>query len=152
MRTFAPGDGIYDLIWSEGALSLMGFREGLAACRGWLASDGCMAVSELCWFEPDPPPACRDFYAKAYPEMASVEDNLSIIASLGYRDVSHFLLPESCWLDEFYRPLAERLRLLRRQYAGDADKTEWIERIQEEIDVNETYSSSYGYAFFVMRR
>ena len=33
MRDFTMGEGVYDLIWSEGALFVMGFQERLAACR-----------------------------------------------------------------------------------------------------------------------
>lgn len=53
----------YDLIWSEGALYAMGFKEGLAHCRRLMAPDGLMAVTELCWLRSDPPVACRDFFA-----------------------------------------------------------------------------------------
>ncbi|MEN6439252.1 MAG: methyltransferase domain-containing protein [Syntrophobacter sp.] len=54
MREFTMGEGVFDLIWSEGALLVMGFLEGLAACRKLLAPDGLMAASELTWFRTDP--------------------------------------------------------------------------------------------------
>ena len=67
MRDFTMGEGFFDLIWSEGALFVMGFQEGLAACRKLLAPDGLMAASELTWFRPDPPAECREYFAGMYP-------------------------------------------------------------------------------------
>ena len=72
MRDLANDQGPYDLIWSEGALFVMGFREGLKVCHRLLGPGGSLAVSELCWLTPDPPAECREFFAAAYPAIAQV--------------------------------------------------------------------------------
>jgi ubiquinone/menaquinone biosynthesis C-methylase UbiE len=145
-------DGSFDLIWSEGALFCMGFREGLAACRGLLAPGGQMAVTELTWFKPDPPDECRAFFDSTYPAMASVEENLAAMEACGLSVLGHFLLPESAWLENFYHPLESRLEMLRDKYPGDAEKLELIESMEYQIKIYRRYSSWYGYAFFLLQR
>jgi SAM-dependent methyltransferase len=151
MRTLTADDGLFDLIWSEGALFVMGFREGLAACRSLLAPGGGLAVSELCWLRSDPPAECREFFAAAYPPMADLDANLAAIHACGYRLIGHFTQPESAWWEPYYLPLQDRLRVLRSGHAANAEKLCAIESIQKEIDVYRKHSAYYGNVFFVMR-
>lgn len=152
MRTYEPGDGAFDVVWSEGALFCMGFREGLTRCRPWLAEGGFLAVTELCWLKPDAPAECRSFLEGAYPAISSIDSNLEAMRSCGYTLLEHFILPELAWTDEFYDPLESRLRLLRDRHAGDAQRQEMIEKIQMEIDIYRRYGAWYGYVFYVLRR
>src|SRR3990172_8025648 len=116
MRELGEADGTFDLIWSEGALFVMGFSKGLEMCHSLLIPGGGMAVSELCWIRPDPPEECRQFFAAVYPPMADIETNLSTIRNCGYEVQGHFVLPESAWWEQFYIPLEERLRVFRERY------------------------------------
>jgi SAM-dependent methyltransferase len=151
MRSLNASDGPFDLIWSEGALFVMGFREGLAACCSLLAPGGGLAASEMCWLRPDPPAACRQFFAAAYPALTDIETNLAAIRACGYEVVGHFPQPESAWW-ELYHPIEERLGRLRKQRAAEEEKLSMIEGIQKEIDLYRQYAAFYGNVFFVMRR
>jgi len=150
MRTLTADDGPFDLIWSEGALFVMGFREGVAACRSLLVPGGGLAVSELGWLRSDPPAECREFFAGAYPEMADIDANLAAMRACGYEVIDHFAQPESAWWEPYYLPLQDRLRVLRGMYGGDGEKLSVIESIQKEIDVYRKYSAYYGNVFYVM--
>jgi SAM-dependent methyltransferase len=152
MRSLNRNDGPFDLIWSEGALFVMGFREGLAACHSLLAPGGGLAASELCWLRPDPPAECRQFFATGYPALTDIETNLVSIRACGYEVVGHFTQPESAWWEPYYQPLEERLGLLRKQHAADEEKLSMIEGIQREIDLYRQYAAFYGNVFFMMRR
>lgn len=151
MRNFTKGEETFDLIWSEGALFVMGFREGLAACRKLLVPGGLMAASELTWFRPDPPAECREFFAGVYPPMVDDAANLAAIENCGYEVLQHFALPESTWLEAYYSPIEDRLRSLQSKYAGDRAGSEVIGLIRKEIDIYRRYSRWYGYAFYLMR-
>ncbi|NCC34652.1 MAG: class I SAM-dependent methyltransferase [Chloroflexia bacterium] len=50
-----PFEEPFDLIWSEGAIYIMGFAEGLTAWRRHLKPGGSIVVSDLSWLQPDPP-------------------------------------------------------------------------------------------------
>ena len=144
--------GSFDLIWSEGALYIMGFRNGLESCLNLLVPGGSLAITELCWLRHDVPEECRRFFANGYPAMVDVETNLATVKACGYRLLGHFTLPESAWWGPYYQPLEERLREFRRESATDPEKLEVIELMQSEIDLYRKYSSYYGYVFFLMQR
>lgn len=145
-------NGSFDLIWSEGALFVIGFREGLSVCHSLLAPGGLLAVTELCWLRSDPPAECRQFFANEYPPMVDVDTNLDAIKNCGYEIMGHFTLPESAWWDSYYSPLEARLKSFRRKYAEDPERIEIINSFQMEIDMYRKYSSDYGYVFYLMRR
>jgi SAM-dependent methyltransferase len=151
MRTLTADDGPFDLIWSEGALFVVGFGEGLTVCRSLLTPGGGLAASELCWLRPDAPAECRQFFAEAYPTMTDVEAAVSLIRARGYDLLGHFPVPESVWWTSYLQPVAARLPLLRTRHAGNAENLALIETIQKEIDIFRRYSAYYGSVFFVMR-
>ena len=142
----------FDLIWSEGALNIMGFQLGLKACHAILAPGGSMAVTELCWLRSDLPAECQQFFDREYPAIADVDANLAAIKSSGYEVIGHFTLPESAWWEPYYLPLEDRLRSFRERYKSDPDKLGVVESIQTEIDLFRKYSSFYGYVFYLMQR
>ena len=152
MRDLELNQEAFDIIWSEGALYVMGFREGLAACRRLLAPRGALAATELSWLKPDPPDACRTFFADEYPVMADVETNLATIKTCEYDVLGHFALPESAWWNGYYHPLEERLRSIWKKYATDPEKLEVVESVQVEIEWYRECSGYYGYVFYLMQR
>lgn len=152
MRTLGLEKGTFDLIWSEGALFIMGFREGLKACRDLLVPGGLLAVSELSWLRSDPPPECREYFANVYPVMADIATNLATMKSCGYEILGHFTLPESAWWVPYYNPLADRLRSLREKYGADQKRIEFIESIHKEIEIYRRHSAYYGNVFYLMQR
>jgi len=152
MRDLGLDDSSFDLIWSEGAIFIIGFRKGLEAFRSLLKPGGLMAVSDIAWFRSDPPAECRDFLAQECSFMTDIEANLQAIRDAGYKIIGYFTLPESAWADSFYRPLEERLQSFRKKYAEEKEELEVIESIQVEIDIYRKYSAYYGYVFFLMQR
>ncbi|HPC96371.1 MAG TPA: methyltransferase domain-containing protein [Sedimentisphaerales bacterium] len=152
MHTLTKDDGPFDVVWSEGALFVMGFCEGLTACAALLPSGGGLVVSELAWLRSDPPADCRRFWAEAYPAMASISDNLAWIKACGYEVLEHFAQPESAWWEPYYHPLEQRLAVLRKRCGANAERLALIESIQKEIDVYRRYSAFYGNVSYVMRR
>ncbi|MDI6448980.1 SAM-dependent methyltransferase [Anaerobaca lacustris] len=152
MHSLTASDGPFDVIWSEGALFVMGFGEGLAACRDLLPAGGGLAASELAWLLSDPPDDCRQFWAEEYPAMTTIAKNLATIERCGYEVIDHFTQPESAWWGPYYHPLERRCAVLRERYAADAEKRALIESIQREIDVHRQYAGYWGNVFYILRR
>ncbi|HYN03904.1 MAG TPA: methyltransferase domain-containing protein [Vicinamibacteria bacterium] len=146
---FPPGS--FDLVWSEGAIYVMGFEAGLREWRTLLAPGGHVAVTEVCWMRPDPPPECAAFWAQEYPAIRDVADRLATIEACGYETVGHFTLPPSSWWNDYYLPLEANLSAFREIHHGEADAQGLADQVAREIDVWRRYSDSYGYEFFVMR-
>ena len=61
----------FDLIWSEGAVYLLGFDHALREWARLLRPGGRMAVTEISWLHPEPPEEIRKFWNVAYPAMRS---------------------------------------------------------------------------------
>jgi SAM-dependent methyltransferase len=150
MRDMGLEPGSFDLIWSEGALFVMGFREGVAMCRSLVAPGGAVAASELSWLRPDPPAECRNFFADLYPRMADVASNLKTVRDCGYEVVGHFVLPESIWWESFFHPLEARMNSYQEMYAEDPDRLAFTDIMRMERDQYRKYSDYYGSVFYLM--
>jgi SAM-dependent methyltransferase len=146
------GDGTFDVVWSEGAIYIMGFENGLRAWKRLLKPDGIVAVTDAVWLKSDPPPAeLAEFWNSEYPAMGTIEANLKIIEATGYRNLGHFSLPASSWWDYYYRPIEAKLPDLREKYRGDAEVEAVLDMEEHEIGMFKRYSAWYGYTFFSMR-
>jgi SAM-dependent methyltransferase len=145
-------DAAFDLIWSEGAIYIMGFDNGLKAWRRLLRPAGWLAASEAAWLRDDPPRELADFWKAGYPAIRSISENLAAIRDCGYETSGHFVLPASSWWDSYYMPVMERVARLKEKYLGDAEAEGILDLETKEIDLFRKYSEYYGYVFFVMKR
>jgi ubiquinone/menaquinone biosynthesis C-methylase UbiE len=151
MRQLDFPSGSFDVVWSEGAIYVMGFEAGLREWRRLLAPGGHLAATEVAWMKPDPPPDCAAFWAQEYPAIRPVPDLLRAIEECGYQTVGHFALPPSSWWDDYYRPLQQNVTQFRERHRGEDDAQALADQVQREIDVWHAYSDYYSYEFFVMR-
>ena len=147
---FAPGQ--FDLIWSEGAIYIMGFERGFDTCHPLLKPGGYMAVTEISWFQPNPPQEAFDFWNEAYPDMGTVDENVQRIERQGFNLVEHFHLPDSSWWKNYYNPLAERIAMLREKYANNTEAQKLLDEEYAEIELFRKYSSYYGYEFYIAQK
>jgi len=141
----------FDVIWSEGAIYLVGFEEGLAKVRDLVKPGGYVAVSEAVWLRSDPPKKVIEFWQE-YPEIDTVERKLEVISRLGYESVDNFVLPASSWTDLYYDPLANRVSEYEQKWKGISEAEDVLAEARNEISVFRGHSQYYSYAFFVMRR
>jgi SAM-dependent methyltransferase len=146
---FAPES--FDLIWCEGAIYVMGFETALRDWRRLLVPGGHMAVTEVCWMKPNPPPELAAFWTREYPAIRSAAELLAVIEICGYETVGHFALPPCSWWEDYYRPLQQNLTEFRERRRDEPDAQELADQVQHEIDVWHAYSEFYSYEFFVMR-
>lgn len=142
----------FDIVWSEGALYLMGFQNGLRRCRQLLKESGYLAVTEAVFLQPNPPVPLLQYWEKEYPDIAVVKSNVDLIQREGFRLLTHFTLPKSAWLDSFYSPMEEALDCLQEKYRGNKIAQSVFKNQQNEIDLYKKYSDYFGYEFFVMQK
>ncbi len=144
-------DRTFDVIWSEGAIYMLGFEDGLRAWKRLLKPRGYIAVTELSWIKPDPPGEILDYWLEQYPGVGSIEENLLRLGRAGYEEIGHFIVPESAWWDSYYHPMEQRVAELRQKYAADMATQGVLDTELTEIDMYRRYSDWYGYVFYVMR-
>jgi SAM-dependent methyltransferase len=147
---FEPGS--FDVIWSEGAIYIIGFEKGLREWKPFLKNGGYLAVTELSWLKPDPPAEVKTFWQENYPHIQTREENLALLQKAGYRAVGHFTLPESAWWQDYYNPSEKRIAMLTEKYRDNDEALAFLDISQREIDLYRRYSEWYGYVFYVMQK
>lgn len=143
--------GSLDLLWSEGAIYLVGFARGLGLWRPLLKAGGLFAVTEVTWLTDAPPDDLRRFWATAYPAMTSIAANRWTIAQSGFEPLGHFVLPPECWLENYYAPLEAALGPFLSRHPDDAQAAAVAAEARAEIDLYRRYGDSYGYVFYLAR-
>ncbi|RPJ05854.1 MAG: class I SAM-dependent methyltransferase [Spirochaetaceae bacterium] len=152
MHDFCFQQESFDLIWSEGAIYIIGFASGLVKARGLLKEGGFAMFSDMNWFLPDPVEELVEFFRTECPEMMSVEANVELIAKSGFELVHKLRLPDIDFWQPYYAPLEKRLELFREQYRTDSNVLGLVATIQHEIDLYRKYSAYYGYTYYVMKK
>jgi ubiquinone/menaquinone biosynthesis C-methylase UbiE len=145
-------DGTFDVIWSEGALYLMGFQNGLQRCHHLLKRDGFLAVTEMVYLKKNPPVPLIHYFEKEYPGIMAVRDKIGLIQKEGFHLISHFTLEKSSWIDSFYKPMGEVLTRLKKKYQGNKIALGFFKEMEDEIDLYQKFSDFFGYEFFIMQR
>jgi ubiquinone/menaquinone biosynthesis C-methylase UbiE len=144
-------DRTFDVIWSEGAMYIMGLARALQAWRRVLKPRGYLVVSELSWLQPDPPAALMSYWHAAYPGMQTIAENMACMRDARYRVMGHFVLPSQSWWETYYTPLEKRLALLRDQYRGHAAANQQMDAAWQEMAYYRQYADWYGYVFYIMQ-
>jgi SAM-dependent methyltransferase len=152
MNDLPFADRSFDLIWSEGAIFVIGFAKGLAEWRRLLKPGGHLVVSEYCWLRDDPPDDLREVHTEGCPDVGNIAARRHAVETNGYDLVAEFLLPEVGWWENYYVPLADRLERFRDSHAGNAAALDVAASSQQEIDLYRRYAGWFGYVFFVMRQ
>lgn len=139
----------FDLIWSEGAIYIMGFEKGLNYWKNFVSAGGYIAVSEMTWLHDDPPTDLKDFWKENYPGLKNQNENLEIIKNCDLECVGNFTLPEKDWWN-YYDHLTKRLEDLKKD--ADKDLLEYISMEEFEINLYKKYHEYYGYVFYIMKK
>lgn len=140
-----------DLIWAEGSIYIIGFKNGLRLWKKYLKDNGIIACSEVSWLcEPDK--EVYDYWKQNYPNIDSVENNVKKIAECGYRLISYFAIPSTNWIDNFYVPLETNLKRLEEAYPGEAEVIEMVGKLRYEMKLFEKFKHQYNYVFYIMQK
>lgn len=142
----------FDLIWSEGAVYIMGFEQGLKSWKPFIKKGGYFVVSEISWFTDSRPEELERYWENAYKEMDTIENKEKLIKKHGYELVASFKIPEYCWIDNYYNPIREYLPSFISKYPHEKAAKDLQEELVDEIDMYEKYRKYYGYAFYISRK
>ena len=145
-------EGSLDVIWSEGAIYNIGFENGINLWRPYLKPGGVLAVSEITWLTHRRPAELEAHWISEYPEISTASAKLAALEVAGYSPVAYFSLPESCWLDHYYRPMQHRFAAFLDKHDHSVAATEIVEAEQHEIDLYERFSAFVSYGFYIATR
>ncbi len=144
-------DGGFDVVWSEGAIYIIGFERGLLEWKRLLKPKGYVVVSHISWLKDNTPEELSKFWAENYPGIRTIEDNLEICRKADYRMIAHFPLPEKSWWDNYYTLIERKIPSLKSKYRSDKKALEVLACEELEINLFRKYSEYYGYVFYLMQ-
>lgn len=121
----------FDIIWTEGAISYIGFERGLCEWRGLLVPDGYLVVHDA---------------------LSDLQKKIESTRACGYTILGRLELPPDIWWNEYYAPLKRQLEVL--QEAGPLDKgiISEIKKAEREIKEFDCENDRFGSVFFVLKR
>jgi SAM-dependent methyltransferase len=146
------GDEEYDVIWSEGAIYNIGFEKGAKDWKRFLKTGGMIVVSEITWLTADRPSGLQEYWKNEYPEIDTASSKIDILENNGYSPVAYFVLPEHCWLDNYYRPMQDGFKAFLKRN-GNSEKAQAIVNAEKkEIALYEKYKAHYSYGVYIARK
>lgn len=141
-----------DLIWAEGSIYNIGYEKGLAEWHKYLKNGAYIAVSEASWFTEKRPSEIEEFWNTNYPEIDTIPVKIQQMEKAGYIPMAHFILPEYCWIDEFFGQFEDVID----DFLADNDYNEAAKQLiayeKNEIALYNKYKQYYGYVFYIGRK
>jgi ubiquinone/menaquinone biosynthesis C-methylase UbiE len=142
----------FDLIWTEGAIYNIGFKKGVTEWRRFLKAGGLLIASEITWLTSSRPSELQKHWDSEYPEINVASAKIRALEENGYSPIAYFVLPEHCWLDEYYRPMQARFEDFLSRNGNSEAAREIVAAEQREIDLYETHKANISYGVYVARR
>ena len=152
MENLQFDDEEYDVIWSEGAIYNIGFKKGINDWRRFLKPGGLLVVSEITWITSDRPSEIQKYWEAEYPEIETASSKINILEKNGYSPVAYFVLPEHCWLENYYRPLQNSFAEFIVRNANNENAQAIVETEKEEISLYEKFKKHYSYGVYIARK
>lgn len=146
------GDAEYDVIWSEGAIYNIGFERGVKDWNRYLKTGGILVVSEITWTTFSRPSELQKHWESEYPEIDTASSKIDILEKSGYSPIGYFILPDYCWMDNYYSALRNAFQafLIRHQNSNEARSIVAAE--SREIALYEKYKNHYSYGVYISRK
>lgn len=145
-------DASLDLIWSEGAIYNIGFAKGVQDWRQYLKPGGVLVASEITWTTDERPQALEEYWEHAYPEIDTASNKIGVLERAGYQPLGYFILPEHCWIDNYYAPLADSYEAFLHRHKELAAAKKLIEAEKNEVTLYREYKDYYSYGVYIARK
>jgi SAM-dependent methyltransferase len=146
---FEPGQ--FDLIWSEGAIFIVGFEQGLSLWKPFLKKGGYMVVSDADWFEPNPPAELMNWWESEGYVPVSEDEMKERVKRSGLRLIATYRLPEAGWWENYHVPMLAQIAELRKTHGSDPGNAALLDAFEHEAGMYRKYKRYYGYTFFIMQ-
>jgi len=146
------GNEEFDLVWSEGAIFIVGFEKGINDWKRFIKKGGYLAVTDTAWITKTRPDEVNDFWNSCYPEIDTVSNNIKKIENAGYVPAASFALPEECWIENFYLPLQKQNDVFLKKHNYSQAAKDVVEETEHEFKMYRTYKDYYSYVFYIMKK
>jgi len=124
-------DESFDIIWTEGAIFVIGFEKGIKEWRRFIKPNRFLVVHD---------------------EISDLPKKLKLIPICGYNLIEHFVVSKDVWWNNYYCPLEKRIQGLRIKYRDDPGALVLLDKEQHGVDEFKKNPKHHGSVFFVMQK
>ena len=142
----------YDVLWSEGAIYNIGFEKGVKDWNPYLKVGGLLVVSEITWITGSRPSELQKYWDEEYPEIDVASSKIAVLEKNGYSPIGYFVLPEHCWLENYYRPMQNSFKDFLNRNGNSEEARAIVEAENREIELYEKYKAHYSYGVYIARK
>ncbi|MBN1799531.1 MAG: class I SAM-dependent methyltransferase [Spirochaetales bacterium] len=120
----------FDIVWSEGAISAVGFEKGLETWRDFVKPGGFMVIHD---------------------EIKEYKRKIGIIPDHGYRLIDHFIISGDIWFREYFRPLEQRINQMKNEYKLKPHILRLLQKEECEIEQFTMNPNEFASVFYIMK-
>ncbi len=120
----------FDILWVEGSIFVIGFKQGLKAWKRFLKLGGYLVVHDA---------------------VGNLDQKKEHITACGYQLEKYFILGQEVWWNEYYEPLNQAVQQIRRQNPTDKQLATALEQAESEIQGYSKHPERYQSIYFIMR-
>lgn len=151
MNTMPFKNKSFDLIWSEGAVFVIGIKEGLKRWKRLLKPKGVMVLTDLVWLSESPPDDLKAYLEEECLYVLTIREVLAEAKKNGYDCISHFTLPDEGWTKEYLLPQKQIIAKLRKKYKSSEEAQQTFDALEFEREIMIPNFKYFGYEFFMLR-
>ncbi len=142
----------FDIVWSEGAIYIIGFEAGIKKWKNYLKPDGYLGVSEITWTTNSRPKEIEEYWNVEYPEIDTASNKIRILEKNGYSPVGYFILSQNSWINNYYKPIEKRFSAFLEKHDNSEMAKKIVEEYKEEIRTYHKYKDYYSYGFYIAKK
>jgi ubiquinone/menaquinone biosynthesis C-methylase UbiE len=124
-------DESFDIIWTEGSMSIIGFERGLKEWRSLLKPGGFLVV---------------------HAETREMSNKLEKVPGFGYKLRNLLSLPENVHWTEYYKPLEVRIKELQAKHQKNPRALQILRKHQYEIAMVKRNPRKFDSAFYIIQK
>ena len=122
---------IFDIIWAEGSIFVIGFENSLKRWRRFLKPNGFLVIHD---------------------ENKDKTKKIGLITKYDYALIAQFELTDNLWWLEYYTPLERLIQEFRNKYPNDSVLNNELNKDQIEIDKCKLNSTVFSSFFAIMQK
>ncbi|MDR3348972.1 MAG: class I SAM-dependent methyltransferase [Acidaminococcales bacterium] len=145
-------DGFFDVIWAENSIYHIGFERGVSEWRRYLRPGGYLAATEIAWLTDRRPREAEEYLLARFASPDTLEGRLSALKKYGYKTIAHFVMPEECWTEHYYKPAQAHVEDFLKKHGHNAMVQRYVQILITDMAMHDKYKEYYGVVFFVAQK
>ena len=81
-----------------------------------------------------------------------VSSKTKVLEENAYSPIGYFVLPEHCWLDNYYEPMRSNFQDFLSRNGNSEEARAIVEAERHEIELYEKYKAHYSYGVYIARK